>query len=184
MNLNKFQTDFTSGSKFYPNKALIVSEDTKFEDALIDHMKKLRQSNLLNKHSMEINGNKHNEIFDFRVLSRTQVQQFSQSKEYIDPIIRAGQVVVLPSFKQPQAYFWEIYRHDDVKFNGGLQSQFQDLNKKLVGEQMKDFHNFNSQVDNRVEFDDDLLIKFILEVSLRKVDFGESDLVSTVWKYN
>jgi hypothetical protein len=67
-----------------------VSEDTKFEDALIDHMKKLRQSNGLNKHSMEINGNKHNEIFDFRVLSRTQVQQFSQSKEYIDPIIRAG----------------------------------------------------------------------------------------------
>jgi hypothetical protein len=158
-------------SKFYPNEALIVHEDNPVERKILDILQ-----------ARERQG--HGEYFKFRHLSRELIDQFSYNdQEFINPIVRAGQIVMLPNFRQPDPYFWEIYENE-TKFYGGMDSDFKLLDVELAQEQQQEFSNFNTKVVKKVEFNSAHLDKFMIDACLRKMDVGESEFVSTVWRYN
>lgn len=89
--------DISSPSTMYPNNALIVHANSELDRKILDAL-----LNLKNK--------KSDECFKFRSLTCQQVNQFCNDAEYVNPLIRAGQVITLPSFRQPDSFFWDIYK--------------------------------------------------------------------------
>lgn len=155
----------------YPNQALIVHENSRLDARLLSLLKEIQKSN-------------HQSLFKFRDLTSLQVSQFTKNSDYIDPLIRAGQIIALPSFAQPEPFFWDTYSASQLQIYGGILSDFRELNKQILQLQKLEFRNYNSQLDQRLQFDDDKITSFAMKVSLQKLDHGESDLAKTAWKYN
>lgn len=106
----------------YPNHALIVHENNPVQKIILEMLQEVKKS-------------KFADIFKWRALSCEQVSQFKNDSEYVDPLIRAGQVISLPSFTQPDPFFWDMYSAAGLQIFGGVFSDFSKLNSQILGAQ-------------------------------------------------
>lgn len=151
----------------YSNEALLIHEETPLELRILELLQQADQPK-----------------FKYRILTRQLIEQFTINFDYSDPVIRAGQVVTLPSFYNPEPFFWDIYEGEQIQYYGGLNSSYSSLNETLIEKQKKRFRQYDINKPGMLELDSSKLMKFMGEVCLKKMDQGENEFVSTVWKYN